>query len=182
MGSGNLTFQNGHERSLLFRRLSFTKKEGRHLSTAIGVSSIFNLNHATSLPLLVRVVHRSKTTLNSIPLLAFRSWVVTSLDRGVRVLWRSWGNLLQCMSLLIIEKLSEVDKERTSIKSSILSPWQPLLTCCCSFKSTRFHYHALIVVFSKHVPSSGRAMSWIVPTSSHSVEIVLHSRETTLYF
>lgn len=61
----------------------------------------------------------------------------------VHVSWRSGENLLQCMSLLIIGKLSEVDKERTSIESSILSPWQPLLTCCCSFKSTRFHYHCL---------------------------------------
>lgn len=95
----------------------------------------------------------------------------------VHVSWRSGENLLQCMSLLIIGKLSEVDKERTSIESSILSPWQPLLTCCCSFKSTRFHYHALIMAFSKHAPSPGRAMAWIVPTSSHSVEIVLHSRE-----
>lgn len=99
MGKENLTFQNGHERSLLCRRLSFTKKEGRHLSSEIGVSSIFNLNHATSLPLLVRVVLRRKITL--------------SLIRGVPGSWRPWGNLIQCMSLIIIEKLSDVDRRTT---------------------------------------------------------------------
>ena len=106
MGSGNLTFQIGHERSLLCRRLSFIKKEGRHLSTAIGVSSIFNLNHATSLPLLVRVVLQNNSKSYSITLVAF-------MGLGICGSWRPLGNILPCMCLLIIEKHSEGDRRRT---------------------------------------------------------------------